>query len=94
MWDFEVGQFLHVTLKQPEGKVLKGEYQGSNERECLLYVDQHTHRERQLFIPNSNIAHIDMAKASAKPMDLAPGAFLKSELFGLVGMEELKNKAY
>lgn len=76
MIGFQVGQALKVTLKEPVGDSLDGEFVASDENHYILNVCAHTPAAHWVFIPLGNISRID--KLFPQPVTLGPCLSFKS----------------
>ena len=76
MIGFQVGQALKVTLKEPAGDFLDGEFVASDENHFILNVCAHTLATHWVFIPQGNISRID--RFFPQPMTLGSCLSFKS----------------
>ena len=73
MLGFQVGQSLKVTLKEPAGDSLDGEFVASDENHFILNVCAHTPAAHWVFIPQGNISRIDKVFPQPVGLGFFPG---------------------
>lgn len=71
MIGFQVGHALRLTLKEPAGDFLDGEFVGADENHFILNVCAHTPAAHWVYIPQGNISRI----VKFFPQPLALGFF-------------------
>jgi hypothetical protein len=84
MLDLQVGQALKVTMSEPAGDVILGEYVTSDENTYIVNVFARTPAEHWVILHREKIARIDRVLAAPVALGFFPG--LKSAVgMGLSG---------